>query len=609
MSPLAEESVQRVDLGGYMKWLQRAGEREMLSDRAVLMLMDAPDETEFGQRLEMLRDEAGRRLHLPQERVNGWLKEAVERYHSDPAAFGAAVQAAEAEKARADELLLNPWPLLEPFEEAYDQGEAFPVDSLGNVLRDYVLAVAESLQVPVDMVGTICLGMLSAGVQGKWCIGGGGDWSEPLNLFVCVVAEPAERKSAALKRMAGPLKHYEMEQNRLNALEIKQSQAMHTALERKVSSVQEKFSKGKAKEDELLAAVAELEGHQVRHECKLVTSDVTPEKLAALMDEHEGRMALFSAEGGIFDMMLGKRYGNGGPNFDVFLNGHAGDLIQVDRLGRPPISISDPCLTMALMVQPVVLERLVGNPDFRRKGLVARFLYSYPTTALGRRKTRTRRVPDGLEQAYGDILEQLLDIQVPRQQRGFLRLSREARDYLDRYRDYIEQGLDKETGAYRNMTDWAGKLPGAVLRMAGILHCVRYRCEGVDLDRIPVECETMERAVELGNYYLAMASGIYARSGADGTTAGARKLWERIREKGYRSQITRDDIGKVGRRLFENASERGKAVEELVARGYLRIFDPPTGAVFPTTGRPKTVYEIRPEREMGKVIRKGDRSA
>lgn len=510
-------------------------------------------------------------------------------------------------RRKLDEKWADPWPILEPFEEAYDRNEVFPVDSLGSVLRDYVTAVAESLEVPVDMVGTTCLGILAACVQGKWQINAGPDWFEPLSLFTCAVAEPAERKSAVLSRLRKPLDQYEREQNEQSALEVKQSQTMHAALERKVSSLQDRYAKGRASEEDIQAAVAELEAHQVRYRLKLSTSDVTPEKLAALMYENNERMALLSAEGGIFDTMSGKKYGSGGDNFDIFLHGHAGDRVQVDRMGRPPITLHAPALTMVLMVQPSVLEELLGNRSFRRKGLVARFLYAYPVSPLGSRTQEERPVPEALESRYREIIQTLADIQVNRP--GCIRLSRDARDYLRGFARYIEPGLDKETGAYRHMTDWAGKLPGAVCRMAGILHCVQYRSEGVDLDKIPVSCETMERAVELGNYFLAMASGIYARSGADETVAGARKLWNRIREKGYLNQITRDDIGKVGRHLFPNARERNKAVEELLQRGYLRIYKPPTEDVFPAMGRPKTVYEIRPEYEMGNVVQEGGVSA
>lgn len=503
---------------------------------------------------------------------------------------------------RLDERYLEPWPMLEAFPQGWGQEAPFPVESLGGALGEYVKAVAESLQVPVDMVGTVCLGILAACVQGKWAIRAGADWCEPLNLFTCIVAEPGERKSAVLSRLRKPLDQYEREQGELTGLEVKQSAAMHSALERKVASVQERFAKGKATQGEVCAAVAALEGHERLYPLKLSTADVTPEKLAVLLSENQERMAVLSAEGGIFETLSGRRYGNGGDNFDIFLQGHAGDRVQVDRLGRAPVTLHAPALTVVLMVQPAVLRDLVGNYAFRGKGLVARFLYAYPKTLLGRRAIDTRQVPEQLEAAYRRLVTQLLDIRIDRRQQGLLHLSAEAKEYLDGYRRYIERGLDKEQGAFRSMTDWAGKLPGAVVRLAGILHCVRHYSRGVELDRIPVSEETMERAVALGEYFLAAASGIYAREEQEGVVARARRLWEKLQARGYLNLISRDDLGKVGRNIIPSARERNEAVEELVERGYLRVYRPPE-EVAPTRGRPKIVYEIRPRSEMDHIVR------
>ena len=58
---------------------------------------------------------------------------------------------------------------------------------------------------------------------------------------------------------------------------------------------------------------------------RLIVDDVSPERLATLLRDHGGRIAVLSAEGDIFDVMAG-RYSKGGvPNLGVFLKGHAGD--------------------------------------------------------------------------------------------------------------------------------------------------------------------------------------------------------------------------------------------------------------------------------------------
>lgn len=47
---------------------------------------------------------------------------------------------------------------------------AFPVDALPEDIRNYVLAVAESTQTPVDVAACASLSVLSIGMQGKYAV-------------------------------------------------------------------------------------------------------------------------------------------------------------------------------------------------------------------------------------------------------------------------------------------------------------------------------------------------------------------------------------------------------------------------------------------------------
>ena len=108
---------------------------------------------------------------------------------------------------------------------------------------------------------------------------------------------------------------------------------------------------------------------------RLLADDATPEIIASLLAEQGGRLSVMSAEGGIFDIIAG-RY-SGTPNMEVFLKGHAGDRLRVNRQGREEY-IESPALTMGLTVQPVVLEDIGRIKGAGGRGLLARFLYSLP---------------------------------------------------------------------------------------------------------------------------------------------------------------------------------------------------------------------------------------
>lgn len=85
-------------------------------------------------------------------------------------------------------------------------------------------------------------------------------------------------------------------------------------------------------------------------------------------------------------MRVHGRHSGGAANLEVFLKGHAGDLLRVDRKGRPAEHVEHPALTLGLAVQPDVLRDIARMPGFRGRGLLARILYALPTSTVGRRK-------------------------------------------------------------------------------------------------------------------------------------------------------------------------------------------------------------------------------
>ena len=137
-----------------------------------------------------------------------------------------------------------------------------------------------------------------------------------------------------------------------------------------------------------------------------LVDDATPEALAGLLATY-GRIALLSPEGDVFDQMAGRYNQAAGPNLGVYLKGHAGDLLKVDRRGRPPEYVERPCLTIGLAVQPEVLRGLASRPGFGGRGLLARFLYSLPQSLVGRRQPGAPPVPQAVADRYALELQAL----------------------------------------------------------------------------------------------------------------------------------------------------------------------------------------------------------
>ena len=129
----------------------------------------------------------------------------------------------------------------------------FPTEALPVPIKDYVLAVAESTQTPVDMSACASLAVVALCLQGKYRIKAKSDWSEPLNLFTVIVAEPSERKSPIINLMTKPLNEYEAEYNSRNAADLEASKMNKRILEKRQRALEDKAAKGKADSGELLS--------------------------------------------------------------------------------------------------------------------------------------------------------------------------------------------------------------------------------------------------------------------------------------------------------------------------------------------------------------------
>ena len=469
------------------------------------------------------------------------------------------------------------WETPLPFDE-YDL-PAFPVDALPEVIRRYVLAVAESTQTPVDMAAVEALGIVSLCCQGKYFIRGNADWAEPLNTYMVVIMEPAERKSSVLSMMIRPVEEYEKEENSRRNAEIVESRMIQDKLEKEKRSLVERASKGKATEEEVRAKATEIAKYEPVKPLRLFVDDVTSEKLTSVLAENKGCAAVVSAEGGIFSIMSGLY--NRNVNIDVFLKGHSGDTIRVDRVGRASESIIHPALTMVLAVQPEVLNGLMSNNTFRGRGLTARFLYSMPKSTVGRRSFSTEPIPEGVKSRYRDLVETILS---GNNEQEPISLDDGAADVLEALFNEVEGRLK---GDLAEIPDWAGKFVGAVLRIGGILHVMKYPKDSM-FD--PVDRETMENAVSIGRYFLEHAKAAYSLMGADAVNKNARLFLAAVKRKRL-AEFSRRDAMRLYRGC-KTVESLQPVLDRLCEYGYLAV--KPVPPSYGPGRKPSDTYLVNP---------------
>ena len=449
----------------------------------------------------------------------------------------------------------------------------FPVDALPAAVAAMVNAVAEATQTDPAMAATSALSVLAG------CAGGHAEieirrgWREPLNLYTATVAAPGERKSAVQQAMARPLYDVEarltetMMPARLEALARKQ--IAEKAAEKALTDAVRTKGDGA---DKLESEDAAIQAAKYAHELdvpvipRLIADDVTPESLASLLAEQKGRLAVISAEGGVFDIIAG-RYNGNVPNMDVWLKGHSGDPIRVDRKGRPPEHIQRPALTLGLMIQPDVLKTIAGYRQFRGRGLLARFLYAMPVSKVGRRAIATDPMPDEVVRAYTDHVSTLVSgLAGWAGDPAVLMLTESARKAMQAIEAGVEPTL-ADDGELAAFADWGAKLCGVVARIAGVIHLATHGSD--DGVKEQVDAVTIRAAYRMADYYRTAAVYAFAVMSTDPVTTEAQYLLSRIETiAGDGDEVTERDMQRVAQR-FPTKEAMTPAVRRLIDHGYL----------------------------------------
>ena len=489
------------------------------------------------------------------------------------------------------------WPLVKGL--TYFEPPQFPLNALPELLKSYVAALATATQTPVDLAALMVLATVSASNAKFYVVDYSSDWKEPLNLYIIAALPPASRKSSVFAACTQPLQEWEQEQLALMKSVVNEAESRkriltnrQEKLEALIGNINTTMAKRADAESELATCIQELQNLIVPSLPRLIADDVTPEMLTSLLCEQNGKMAVMSAEGSLFTVIINGLYSSGGPNFEILLKAHSGDTIRVDRRGRAPEYVESPALTIGLAIQPDILSGLSKKPGLRGRGLLARFLYSFPPSNIGYRAIGTNTVPEGIKRQYNDLIRQLLSAGVIYEESGYnpthITLSTEAKTAFDEYRGAIETRM-QPFGTLSSITDWAGKLPGAVLRIAANLQLVINATTLIS--NIEITADTIRRAMVIGDYFIEQALGVFNIMSTDQVLEDAKMLWSWIESRRFRS-FTKRELHQLvrGQQRFTRADTLSSPLALLEDRGYIRHL--PINSALP--GRPSNNYETNP---------------
>lgn len=466
------------------------------------------------------------------------------------------------------------WELPKDFEKPVRMMKFSP-DYLPDLLRDYLKAVAEYVQVDIEMCVLPLLSVLSRCVQGKFNVCFPNTYhEEPLNLYTLTVASPGERKSGLFRTLTAPLFEYQKKENERRTPLI----ADYRTKRKSLANAFESLTKGKnADADKAQEIALELENLKPVNRLTLNITDCTPESLTAELADNNELMGILDDECGIFDNIAGL-YSNGTPNIDIFLKAYDGSPLVVTRRSKENIYLEHPVITLGLMAQPEPFAKAMNKPEFAGRGLIHRFLFAFPESKQGSRKQQSPLIPKELREQYSSLIENLLNagtVENPQ----ILRFNRNASNLLGDYFCSIECRL-KEGGDLVFMAEWANKLYAKCCRIAGILHlCTHNPTDLIDEDTV------------MKSAGIAMWAENQARKAFNGTafedktTKNAKRVLKKLKDK--RQEVyTRNDIT----RAFQNMTkiQIDDVLELLDNMKYIRITETKTA------GRPKVIIKVNP---------------
>lgn len=465
----------------------------------------------------------------------------------------------------------------------------WPDDVFPGSIQDFVTGLSKSTETPPELSAMMVLAAISAAAQGKYRVRVKQDYFEPVNVWTCAALPPGSRKTAVQAAATAPLTQWEKLQREKLEPVIKKAQADDATIREQIGFLRKQASKAKGAEfEQLKKEIADIEARlpEIPTAPQVWAQDVTPENLGTIMADNNERMAILSDEAGIFDI-LGGRYSGGIPNLDLFLQGHAGSAVRVNRGSRPPVFMQTPALTFGLSPQPEVLRGLTEKPSFRGRGLLGRFLYVLPPSNLGYRTLNASPIFPDYAARYDGILTSILNQEMANDSEGkscphILKITNDALQAWQSFAHTVEAGM-REDGTFAHLTDWAGKLPGAVIRIAALLHIARHALVRPWEKEIGVE--DMSAALRIADVLSAHTLAVFDLMGADPALDGARVVLRWIKREG-KSEFTFRDCHYAHKARYKRTAELEPAIEVLTERHFIRP------RVVKVSHRPSRVFEV-----------------
>jgi hypothetical protein len=240
----------------------------------------------------------------------------------------------------------------------------------------------------------------------------------------------------------------------------------------------------------------------------------------------------------------------------------AKDIEHVTLFGRR--------LSLHLMVQPAVADKLLGRPLYRQQGFLARFLLAAPLSLAGSRLHDGHAAApreDARLRRYWSALSALLRQSAPEHPETggldlpCLTLLPEARALLVSAFNEIEQAQAPD-GELSGVREFASKAAEHACRIAGVLTLLS------NPEAVAISVEDVERALKLVEFYLGEYVRLIGSASVSDEIRRAQSLLDWIDRKGH-VRIAPREIMRLGPNCIREAPMAKAALRILVQHGWL----------------------------------------
>jgi hypothetical protein len=200
---------------------------------------------------------------------------------------------------------------------------------------------------------------------------------------------------------------------------------------------------------------------------------------------------------------------------------------------------------------------------------LARFLYSLPPDNIGHRLIGAPAVPETVSDSYATNVRKLAADLAEWADPLVLTLSEDAHTRLLNLERGTEPKLARD-GEYGAIREWACKLVGATVRIAGLLHLASEP----EAPRAPISLDTLESAIQLGDYFAEHAQAAFGLLGETDTSAAA-YLLDFIERREIKAFSLRELLTHLPRGRFAAAEDVAQAVDVLEENGWVIPVPPP----------------------------------